>query len=123
MPQAQTYFNDCWLEEDAFKSQLSKAADKKQARCRLCKKNFELSNVGKKALLSHAAGKNHSEKDVTIKIFFKTANQKNSAKNDNGSSSNSSAHVVNQSSKLVQPTLELITTNSENCQFFSNGTK
>ena len=32
MTQAQTYFNDCWL-EDVFKSWLSKAADKKQTRC------------------------------------------------------------------------------------------
>ena len=32
--------------------------------------------MGKKALLSHAAGKKHSEKDIKIKIFFKPANQK-----------------------------------------------
>ena len=34
MTQAQTYFNDFWLEEDAFKSWLSKVEDKKQGRCR-----------------------------------------------------------------------------------------
>ena len=67
MTQAQTYFNDCWLEEDAFKSWLSKAADKNQARCRLCKKDFELSNMDKKALLSNAAGKKHSGRDIKIK--------------------------------------------------------
>ena len=54
MTQAHTYFNDCWLEEDAFKSSLSKAADKKQTRCRLCKIDFEVSNMGKKSLLGHA---------------------------------------------------------------------
>ena len=61
MTQAHTYFSDCWLEKDAFKSWLSNAADKKQAICRLCKKDFELSYMGKIALLSHAAGKEHSE--------------------------------------------------------------
>ena len=110
------------MQENAFKSWLSKAADKKQARCGLCKKDFELFNMDKKALLSHADGKKHSERDVKIKTFFKPANQKKiannntefkSAENDNGSSSNSSTHVVDQSSKLVQPTLELVTTNSD----------
>ena len=122
MTQAQTYFTDCYLEEDALKSWLSKVVDKKQATCRLCKKYSELPNMGKKALLSHAAGKKHSERDIKIKIFLKPANQKKiannntefkSAENDNGSSSNSSTHVADQSSKLVQPTLELASTNSD----------
>ena len=61
-----TCFSDYWLEEYASKSSLSKAADKKQARCRICKKDFELSNMGKKALLSYAAGKKHNERDIKI---------------------------------------------------------
>ena len=74
--------------------------------------------MGKKALLSHAAGKKHSERDIKIKTFFKPENQKKiannntefkSAENGNGSR-NSSTYVVDQSSKLVQPTLELVTT-------------
>ena len=122
MTQAQTYFNDCWLKEDAFKNWLSKVVDEKQGRCRLCKKDFKLSNMVKKALLSHAPGKKHNERDIKIKTFFIPVNQKKiankntefkSAENDNGSSSNSSTHVVDQSSKLVQPTLELVTTNSD----------
>ena len=57
-----------------------------------------------------------------IKTFFKPANQKKNAnnntefkssENDNGSSSNSSTHVAGRSSKLVQPTLELVITNSD----------
>ena len=51
---------------------------------------------------------------MKIKTFFKPTNQKKiannntefeSAKNGNGSSTNSSTNVVDQSSKLVQPTL------------------
>ena len=88
-------------------------ADKKQSRCRLCMKDFKLSNVGKKSLHSHAAGKKPRERDITIKTFFKPANQKKiankdtefkSAENKNGSSSNFSAKVGDQFSKLVQPT-------------------
>ena len=70
MRQAQTYLNDYWFEEDAFKSWLSKATDKKQARCRLCRKDFELSNMVKKALLSHASCKIHSERYTKMKIFL-----------------------------------------------------
>ena len=78
--------------------------------------------MGIKTHLSHAAGKKHSERDIKIKKIFKPANQKKiasnntefkSAENDNGSSSNSSTYVVDQSSKLVQPTLELVTSNSD----------
>ena len=59
--------------------------------------------MAKKALLSHAAGKKHNERDIKIKTFFIPVNQKKiankntefkSAENDNGSSSNSSTHVV-----------------------------
>ena len=54
-----------------------------------------------------------------IKTFFKTANKKIankntefiSAENDNGSSSSSSTYLVDKCSILVQPTLELVTTN------------
>ena len=78
-------------------------------------KDFELSNMGKKALLRHAAGKKPRERDITIKTSFKPANQKKiaskntefkSAENKNGSGSNFSTH-------FLQPTLELVTTNSD----------
>ena len=56
------------MKEDASKSWLSKVADKRQARCRLYKKDFELSNMGKNAFLSHAAGKKYSERDKNLQI-------------------------------------------------------
>ena len=52
----------------------------------------------------------------SVLIFWLTPCNKTefkSAENDNGSSLYSSLHVVDQSSKLVQPTLELVTTNSD----------
>ena len=76
-------------------------------------KDFKLSNVGKKSLHSHAAGKKPRERDITIKTFFKPANQKKiankdtefkSTENKNGSSSNFSTQVGDQFGKLVQPT-------------------
>ena len=80
--QNQPYFCDSWLEDNGRKSWLTKAPDKKQALCKLCKKNIELSNKSEKALKSHAAGKNHSEKDIKIKIIF-THIQKNNHDNQN----------------------------------------
>ena len=52
----------------------------------------------------------------SVLIFWLTPCNKTefkSAENDNGSGLYSSLHVVDQSSKLVQPTLELVTTNSD----------
>ena len=53
-----TVFNHKWLEEDEFKSWLASTKDEEQARCKLCKKDIELSNMGRQALLSHCSGKN-----------------------------------------------------------------
>ena len=67
--QNQTYFWDSWLEDDSFKRWLTKAPNKKRARCKLCKKSIELSSIGKKALTNHATVKKHSEKDIKMMHF------------------------------------------------------
>ena len=48
-----TVFNHKWLEEDEFKSWLASTKDEDKARCKLCKKDIELSNMVRQALLSH----------------------------------------------------------------------
>ena len=52
-----TVFNHRWLEEDEFESLLASTKDEDKARCKLCKKSIELSNMGRQALLSHCSGK------------------------------------------------------------------
>ena len=50
----QTYFQDEWLEEDEFSSCFALVLDdNKKAKCKVCTKSFELSDMGIGALTSH----------------------------------------------------------------------
>ena len=50
----QTYFQADWLLNDEFKIWLASVPeDNTKACCKLCKKSFGLSNMGKAALISH----------------------------------------------------------------------
>ena len=54
----QTKFNDDWLEDKQFSVWIGKDPNSDQrARCILCGVNFELGNMGVRALISHAQGK------------------------------------------------------------------
>ena len=69
----QTYFQDGWLSSEEFKAWLCKASTKGEARCRLCQTNIALSNMGIRALRSHAGNKSHVKKVkelAEIKNFF-----------------------------------------------------
>ena len=69
----QTYFRDGWLSSEEFKAWLCKASTKGEARCRLCQTNIALSNMGIRALRSHAGNKSHVKKVkelAEIKNFF-----------------------------------------------------
>ena len=68
-----TLLNANWL-EDQFKSWLTSATNK--ARCRLSKKDIELSNMGRQALVSHCSGKKHKAADVKVKTFFQSKKQR-----------------------------------------------
>ena len=71
-----TTFNQKWLEEDEFKLWLAPTKDASIARCKLCKKDIELSNMGRQALLSLCSGKKHKDADVKVKVFFQPRKQK-----------------------------------------------
>ena len=58
-----TIFNPLWLEEDEFRSWLYSARQNDKTKCKLCKKEFELSNMGKQALTNHASGMKHKDID------------------------------------------------------------
>ena len=60
MSSKQTYFQADWLLNDEFKIWLvSVPEDNTKALCKLCKKSFGLSNMGKAALISHQMSKKH----------------------------------------------------------------
>ena len=62
MNNKKTVFNDLWLKEPQYSSWLGKAKDSTKASCHLCGVFFELGNMGRKALNSHAKGKKHVAK-------------------------------------------------------------
>lgn len=57
-----TLFNSNWLLKDTFKTWVAPVEkDRTSAHCKLCCKNFDLSNMGEQALVSHMNGKKHQK--------------------------------------------------------------
>ena len=74
----QTSFNSAWLQEELFKPWLGTVEkDNHKARCIVCGLTFELSNMGKQALISHSKGKKHVKK---MKYASKTKQQQQQLK-------------------------------------------
>ncbi|XP_048580627.1 uncharacterized protein LOC116610226 [Nematostella vectensis] len=53
-----TVFNNLWLQDPLF-PWVAQAQESTKARCKMCSVTFELGNMGKQALISHAKGKKH----------------------------------------------------------------
>ena len=62
-----TLFNEDWLKDSQFSSWIARSIHKDKARCKLCATDFQLGNMGKQALLSHARGKKH-RKIIAVKV-------------------------------------------------------
>ena len=75
----QTYFKDAWLTSSEFSRWIARSTIKTEARCKLCKINFGLSNMGVTALKSHSQSKGHQklvkEKEEISNFFKKKANK------------------------------------------------
>ena len=52
-----TYFKEEWLSDPLFEKWLVKGAYKKPAKCKTCQVQFNLSNMGRRAVTSHMEGK------------------------------------------------------------------
>ena len=52
-------FSECWFENPSYKLWLEQDSDKYKAKCRVCIKTFDVSNMGELALASHEEGKKH----------------------------------------------------------------
>ena len=102
----QTVFNTQWLDDDEFKSWIKPSKRENQANCKLCRKDIELSNMGRQSLVSHALGKKHKELDLKVKSFFKPKVIK-------AKDITVIAPEEESSSSQTQSTLELTVTNSE----------
>ena len=75
----QTYFKDAWLTSSEFSRWIARSTIKTEARCKLCKINFGLSNMGVTALKSYSQSKGHQklvkEKEEISNFFKKKANK------------------------------------------------
>jgi len=101
-----TFFNTKWLEDDEFKPWLAQSKKQNEARCKVCKKDFDLSNMGRQAVVSHAAGKKHKECNIKISSFFKPPTSSKEVINID------SVEEINQTSKS-QTILEVVMSNSD----------
>ena len=54
------FFNESWLVDERFSGWVKKI-NKWRAYCSYCAKDFDISNMGVSALVSHTGGKKHSE--------------------------------------------------------------
>ena len=94
-------FNDQWLDNNLnpqFVGWLGKGPDNShsQAYCKICKKTFDLSNMGRQGIVSHSKGKIHMN-------LIKTQQAQPSLKNFSFTSSNttrSSESVCNQNDAI-----------------------
>ena len=113
-----TLFNHEWPEDNEFKSWLASTKDEDKARCKLCKKNIELSHMGRQALLGRCSGKKHKEIDIKVKTFFskpeKTDLKENKKESDSSEPTIESNKDKNDSLPKIQQTIEIVIQNAEN---------
>jgi len=106
-----TYFQDSWLENDDFKDWLVKANEKTKAKCKRCRKTFQLSNMGVQALISHATGKKHKDLSQKVATFFKV--NQSSEKTDSSGSVQTKVSSSDASSEKSQRSIELTLTSAD----------
>ena len=108
------HFQCTWLRIKEFESWLNKGPNHSVAYCKLCQQSFDVSNMGRSALNSHAKGqkhkeKEHSRKSLPITLFFrqetvdKPSTSKQSA--DTSKEQSNEAQVISPQQRSSQCTL------------------
>lgn len=72
MSHKRAQYDDTWSTNPAFSDWIEKKT-LYQAYCKVCMKNIELSNMGKRAITSHANGAGHQKK-LLAKVITKPLN-------------------------------------------------
>ena len=104
----QTYFSSDWLTDPNFVQWLVSVPENSKSKCRLCKKTFSLSNMGRQALMSHTSGQKHIKVVNAISVFAKPM-KKSKALTPKASKNLSHTVISNQ----TQPTITNYITNSD----------
>ena len=100
MSSKQTYFQADWMLNDEFKIWLaSLSEDNTKARCKLYKKSFGLSNMGKAALISQQTkSKKHMTDMKNMSAFF-TSKPKSSSGHKSSASNEANTSKDNEGTK------------------------
>ena len=113
----QTYFQDEWLEEGEFLSWVAQMLnDNKKAKCKVYRKSFEFSNMGRGALTSHQTkSERHKHLMKNLSAFLVKPKPESSADNRQDSLSNKSNDVSCETyaKNKLQAALEIAVNNSE----------
>ena len=89
-----THFNLIWLNDPNYSNWLVATGDSSSVKCKLCNRNFTLSNMSKGALESHKSGKKHQKLETQ-------ANRKNLLHSWVTSKSGSSTSTLQQPSNSI----------------------
>ena len=68
-----TYFKEELLSDPLFKKWLVIGTDKKSPKCKICQVQLNLSNTGRRAVISCMGGKKHFQKSKPVSCYFKPA--------------------------------------------------
>ncbi len=85
MPPGKCIFNERWLKHPEYVSWLECGTDKYSAKCNICLKIFDISNMGEPAIRSHGKGSKHKQLleqkkaagGCTIRDFFSGSSKAN----------------------------------------------
>ena len=85
MPPGKCIFNERWLKHPEYVSWLECGTDKYSAKCNICRKIFDISNMGEPAIRSHGKGSKHKQLleqkkaagGCTIRDFFSGSSKAN----------------------------------------------
>ena len=64
-------FKEKGVSDPLFEKWLVKGTGKKSAKCKICQVQFNLSNMGRRAVTSRMEGKRHVQKSKSVSCFFK----------------------------------------------------
>ena len=94
-----SHFHDTWLSDDPFRDWMKKKKHDKNAFCKYCQKDINITNGGEAALKRHAAGQKHKDRSpVTIGGIKRHTAEPIGASADRGSLSTDAVTKKTQSS-------------------------
>ena len=100
----QCHFREIWLQEPEFDALLQQTKDDSNGYCKLCRKLFNISNMGIGAVKSHMKSKQHNQimklrqspYTQSITDFFGRTNKSTPTTNESGEQVSSSVAILEQ---------------------------